>query len=199
MASACCPQILSEERSSLRRHKCYYLSRLRIFSRTGAPSLFEKYCARAWLLIALRIHHCFLPSPPSLQGYTTWPEDWNTAQENLSKMHGCYNGIGLWFIEGLAGIVVDASAQPPLSFRAAVEVADITWASGSRYVCGVRVVLNDVEKRLPLTFPLKVCFGWPSQQLVECECIRLRAQHHRALSQCAAHAPQLHILNLKAA
>jgi hypothetical protein len=61
-------------------------------------------------------------------------------------MHGCYNGIGLWFIEGLAGIVVDASAQPPLFFRAAVEVADITWASGSRYVCGVRLVLNDVQK-----------------------------------------------------
>lgn len=62
------------------------------------------------------------------------PEDWNTSQENgyLSKMHGCYNGIGLWFIEGLAGIVVDASKSPPLSFRAAVEAGDITWVSGAR-------------------------------------------------------------------
>ncbi len=75
-----------------------------------------------------------------LKGFTSWPEDWNTKQENgyLSKMHGCYNGIGLWFIEGLAGIVVDASADPPISFRAAVEAGDITWANGSRYTCYFR-------------------------------------------------------------
>ena len=72
-----------------------------------------------------------------LKGFTSWPEDWNTKQENgyLSKMHGCYNGIGLWFIEGLAGIVVDASSDPPISFRAAVEAGDITWANGTRYTC----------------------------------------------------------------
>jgi hypothetical protein len=77
------------------------------------------------------------PAPPSLKGYTSWPEDWNTSQQQdgfLSKMHGCYNGIGLWFIEGLAGIAVDASADPPLSFRAAVEAGDIAWASGTRCV-----------------------------------------------------------------
>ncbi len=50
-------------------------------------------------------------------------------------MHGCYNGIGLWFIEGLAGIVVDASQDPPLTFRAAIEAGDIAWAAGSRCVC----------------------------------------------------------------
>jgi hypothetical protein len=66
-------------------------------------------------------------------------------------MHGCYNGIGLWFIEGLAGIAVDASAEPPLSFRAAVEVTGITWASGSRYVCHLRVGLNGLRNCFSVT------------------------------------------------
>ena len=30
------------------------------------------------------------------KGYTTWPEQWNVASGD-SLMHGCYNGIGLWF------------------------------------------------------------------------------------------------------
>jgi len=37
------------------------------------------------------------------QGYTTWPEEWQGAP---SRMHGCYNAIGLWFSQGLAGIQV---------------------------------------------------------------------------------------------
>jgi hypothetical protein len=92
-----------------------------------------------------KLIHFDPPPPPSilspsrfLKGFTSWPEDWNTSQENggyLSKMHGCYNGIGLWFIEGLAGIVVDASQDPPLTFRAAIEAGDIAWAAGSRCVC----------------------------------------------------------------
>eukprot|EP01043_Picozoa_sp_COSAG02_P030427 COSAG02_NODE_1942_length_10310_cov_15.313877_2_plen_200_part_00 len=37
------------------------------------------------------------------EGYTTWPEQWDVTKKDLSKMHGCFNGIGLWFIEGVAG------------------------------------------------------------------------------------------------
>ena len=133
------PSHRSEERSAFRCDQHNHLSRLRIFSRTGARTSTIVSCAHA-----LPPHpNAISPHPPPLpKGYTSWPEDWNTSQETngfLSKMHGCYNGIGLWFIEGLAGIAVDASADPPLSFRAAVEAGDITWASGARYVCGLPV------------------------------------------------------------
>jgi hypothetical protein len=62
----------------------------------------------------------------------TWPERWDTSGKDLSKMHGCYNGIGLWFIEGLAGIRVHASEEPPLTIRAGVDAGDIGWARGHR-------------------------------------------------------------------
>lgn len=47
-------------------------------------------------------------------------------------MHGCYNGIGLWFVEGVAGIRVHASESPPLTIRAGVDAGDITHARGHR-------------------------------------------------------------------
>lgn len=47
-------------------------------------------------------------------------------------MHGCYNGIGLWFIEGVAGIRVHASESPPLTIRAGVDAGDLTHAHGHR-------------------------------------------------------------------
>ena len=31
-------------------------------------------------------------------GYTTWPEQWN-VKSGSSLMHGCYNAIGVWFVE----------------------------------------------------------------------------------------------------
>jgi hypothetical protein len=60
------------------------------------------------------------------QGYTTWPESWN-LKPGVSKMHGCYNAIGLWFIEGIVGIAVDTSNERfPLTIRA------VTSARASR-------------------------------------------------------------------
>lgn len=47
-------------------------------------------------------------------------------------MHGCFNGIGVWFIEGVAGIRVHASETPPLTIRAGVDAGDIVWAQGHR-------------------------------------------------------------------
>merc|ERR1712232_1051652 len=73
------------------------------------------------------------------EGFTTWPEHWLSNVEKvvdfpISKMHGCYNGIGLWFIQGIAGIVVDASASDyPIQIRPGVESGDLSWASGYRY------------------------------------------------------------------
>jgi alpha-L-rhamnosidase len=64
-------------------------------------------------------------------GYTTWPEQWNVRVGD-SLMHGCYNGIGLWFVEGVAGIRVHASESPPLTIRAGVDSGDLTYARGQR-------------------------------------------------------------------
>eukprot|EP00035_Acanthoeca_spectabilis_P003991 m.97489 g.97489 ORF g.97489 m.97489 type:complete len:949 (+) comp12401_c0_seq2:373-3219(+) len=64
-------------------------------------------------------------------GYTTWPEQWDVAN-GQSLMHGCYNAIGLWFVEGVAGIRVHASEYPSLTIRAGVDAGDITWARGQR-------------------------------------------------------------------
>ena len=36
------------------------------------------------------------------------PENWN-PHTGVSKMHGCYNSIGLWFLQGVAGITVDVT------------------------------------------------------------------------------------------
>jgi len=66
------------------------------------------------------------------QGFTTWPESW-ALTPGVSKMHGCYNAIGLWFIEGIAGITTNASdIHFPIHIRAGVESGDITWAKGTR-------------------------------------------------------------------
>lgn len=90
------------------------------------------------------------------QGYTTWPEDWAApkngyehevsrckAQQTeskgagaISKMHGCYNAIGLWFVQGVAGITVDAAAPYVLTVRAGVDAGSLTWAKGQRAALG---------------------------------------------------------------
>jgi len=64
-------------------------------------------------------------------GRTTWPEDWS-GNYGSSLLHGCFNGIGLWFVEGVAGIRVHMSEAFPLTIRAGVDAGDITWADGER-------------------------------------------------------------------
>ena len=54
--------------------------------------------------------------------------------KGVSKMHGCYNAVGLWFLDGLAAY--DDVAAAAAAFRAAVEAAsaDLTWVRGEREV-----------------------------------------------------------------
>ena len=86
------------------------------------------------------------------QNYTTWPERWNVKPccgDTVSKMHGCYNAVGMWFVQGLAGIDVDFSRQDGYAIvvRAGVDAIVVgggggeegeegeealTWASGTR-------------------------------------------------------------------
>ena len=70
------------------------------------------------------------------KGFTTWPEGWTMSSPvgAGSKMHGCFNSIGMWFIEGIVGIKIDHMLDPavPLTIRAGVDSGDITWAEGQR-------------------------------------------------------------------
>ena len=71
------------------------------------------------------------------QGYTTWPEQWDAqecCEDPVSKMHGCYNSIGLWFLDGVLGISVDATLNSPqnLEIIAGINSGNVSWARGSR-------------------------------------------------------------------
>ena len=71
------------------------------------------------------------------QGYTSWPENWNVescCKDTVSKMHGCYNAIGLWFIEGIAGINVDFRRSRFLQIRAGINAGDLTSAFAVRHL-----------------------------------------------------------------
>jgi hypothetical protein len=59
------------------------------------------------------------------KGYETWPEAWGGAP---SRLHGCLNGIGGWFLRGLAGIRPDPSAPGYRHFLVEPQVVgDLTW------------------------------------------------------------------------
>ncbi len=61
-------------------------------------------------------------------GYVTWPELW---QECNSVMHGCLNGIGGWFIRGLAGIRTDPASPGYRRFIIKPAVpGDLEWVNG---------------------------------------------------------------------
>lgn len=63
------------------------------------------------------------------KGYTTWPEQWEGCD---SRMHGCFNSIGGWFLRGIAGIRVDESFPGFSHFIIKPSpVGDLTWARGS--------------------------------------------------------------------
>ena len=59
----------------------------------------------------------------------------SASASHLPRQHGCYNAVGLWFLQGIAGIAVDFSdGAYPLTIRAGVDTGDLSWASGSRAV-----------------------------------------------------------------
>lgn len=60
-------------------------------------------------------------------GFNTWPEYWDSASS--SKIHGCLNGIGAWFQEGLTGIRFDPDYPGFKQFLIKPALAgDLTWA-----------------------------------------------------------------------
>ncbi|KPL12551.1 MAG: hypothetical protein AMS26_17170 [Bacteroides sp. SM23_62] len=63
-----------------------------------------------------------------MNGYVTWPEYWHECN---SVMHGCLNGIGGWFIRGLAGIRPDPASPGYRNtiIKPAVS-GDLEWVKG---------------------------------------------------------------------
>ena len=47
-------------------------------------------------------------------------------------MHGCYNAVGLWFLDGLAGRVRRVAAAARLPRRRRGGVGHLTWVRGER-------------------------------------------------------------------
>ena len=80
------------------------------------------------MALAMRSTQTTAPSYGNLiaKGYETWPEYWEGAP---SRMHGCLNGIGGWFLRGVAGICPDEDAPGFRHFiiKPAI-VGDLTWA-----------------------------------------------------------------------
>ena len=63
-------------------------------------------------------------------GFTTWPEDWTGAPTG-SKMHGCLNGFGLWFPQGLLGVRVTSPGFSRFNVRPAIGVGGLMSAQGT--------------------------------------------------------------------
>jgi hypothetical protein len=58
-------------------------------------------------------------------GVNTWPEEWGKLD---SKIHGCYNSIGGWFLHGLGGVRPDPNAPGFQHFIVKPTiVGDLTW------------------------------------------------------------------------
>jgi alpha-L-rhamnosidase len=73
-------------------------------------------------------------------GYVTWPELW---QECNSVMHGCLNGIGGWFVRGLAGIRTDPASPGYKKFIIKPAVSDdLEWVNAYHDSPYGRIVCN---------------------------------------------------------
>eukprot|EP00730_Choanoeca_flexa_P007452 TRINITY_DN12335_c0_g9_i2.p1 TRINITY_DN12335_c0_g9~~TRINITY_DN12335_c0_g9_i2.p1 ORF type:complete len:914 (+),score=183.96 TRINITY_DN12335_c0_g9_i2:119-2860(+) len=77
------------------------------------------------------------------QGLTTWPENW---QAQGSLLHGCYNGIGLWFNQGLGGVQA-SFAHPGYSYFTVsppmyLSASHATWIESTTYAQQGDIVSN---------------------------------------------------------
>lgn len=75
------------------------------------------------------------------KGLDTWPELWSADGDSM--IHGCFTGIGEWFVRGIAGIRPDPAAPGMKHFllKPAV-VGDVVWAKGTYESAYGRIVCH---------------------------------------------------------
>ena len=102
---------------------------------------------------------------------TTW-ESWDCGRqgkEDRSRVHNCYNGIGTWFYQVLAGIRPDAAAPGYRHFFIDPQDTDgVTWVKASKPTPygDIRVELDNgsLHITVPVGTTATVYPGTPSEQ-----------------------------------
>ena len=98
-------------------------------------------------------------------GTATW-ESWDSER---SRVHNCYNGIGTWFYQALAGIRPDETAPGYRHFFIDPQPTDgVTWVKASKPTPYGDICVEINNGALHLTIPVgttaTVYPGTPSQQ-----------------------------------
>jgi alpha-L-rhamnosidase len=87
-------------------------------------------------------------------GYVTWPELW---EECNSVMHGCLNGIGGWFVRGLAGIRTDPESPGYRNIIIKPSVSgDLAWVNGYHESPYGRIACNWKKKEQSLEMEITI-------------------------------------------
>lgn len=85
------------------------------------------------------------------QGATTTWESWDGDR---SHVHNCYNGIGIWFYQALAGIRLDPAQPGYRHFFIDPQPCDgVTWVKATKPTLYGDIVVHIDEGRLRLTIP----------------------------------------------
>ena len=100
-------------------------------------------------------------------GTATW-ESWDSER---SRVHNCYNGIGTWFYQALAGIRPDVAAPGYRHFFIDPQITDgVTWVKASKPTPYGDILVEINQDEIHLTVPVgttaTVFPGTPSEQTV---------------------------------
>ncbi|MBQ1408428.1 MAG: hypothetical protein IIY87_01580, partial [Bacteroidales bacterium] len=87
---------------------------------------------------------------------TTW-ESWDCGREgkeDRSRVHNCYNGVGIWFYQALAGIRPDPKTPGYKHFLIDPQpVDDIEWVRATKPTPYGDIIVEIKAKELKVTVP----------------------------------------------
>ena len=92
------------------------------------------------------------------QGSTTTWESWDCGRpgkEDRSRVHNCYNGIGIWFYQAVAGIRPDPEHPGYKHFFIDPQpVEDLTWVKATKPTAYYGTILIEIKnKKLKIFVP----------------------------------------------
>ena len=110
-------------------------------------------------------------------GATTMWEHWNGER---SHIHNCYNGIGSWFYQALAGIRPDEQAPGYKHFFIEPQfIEPLTWVEASQNIPFGQVKVRWEKKENMLTFQISVPNGSSATLVLPNETIEIKAGTHQ--------------------